>query len=157
MRKRKKLLMRELISGHQSNSEEEPDSDSEVYVCESTDDYVGKDENVQPDEIEDYVGAMIENEFNTYFEDGSLQQVSRNFCAAYPLSLTNPDADIFQEMRNKPVIKPSSNVKSSQDSSEPTHQEQMEQATCEKMEQLTVSENKEDDGWTVVSRKNKNK
>ncbi|XP_055934909.1 pre-rRNA-processing protein TSR2 homolog isoform X2 [Argiope bruennichi] len=131
--------------------------EKEIWLGNEVENYFKRYENVQPDEIEDYVGAMIENEFNTYFEDGSLQQVSRNFCAAYPLSLTNPDADIFQEMRNKPVIKPSSNVKSSQDSSEPTHQEQMEQATCEKMEQLTVSENKEDDGWTVVSRKNKNK
>ncbi|KAF8785037.1 Trissin receptor like protein [Argiope bruennichi] len=37
------IVDEELISDHQSNSEEELDSDSEVYVCESTDDYVGKD------------------------------------------------------------------------------------------------------------------
>ncbi|KAF8770666.1 hypothetical protein HNY73_018168 [Argiope bruennichi] len=36
------IVEEELISDHQSNSEEELDSDSEVYVCESTDDYVGK-------------------------------------------------------------------------------------------------------------------
>ncbi|KAF8778767.1 hypothetical protein HNY73_015461 [Argiope bruennichi] len=37
------IVDEELISDHLSNSEEELDSDSEVYVCESTDDYVGKD------------------------------------------------------------------------------------------------------------------
>ncbi|KAF8791742.1 Neurotrimin like protein [Argiope bruennichi] len=36
------IVDEELISDHQSNSEEELDSDSEVYICESTDDYVGK-------------------------------------------------------------------------------------------------------------------
>ncbi|XP_055936617.1 piggyBac transposable element-derived protein 4-like [Argiope bruennichi] len=37
------IVDEELISDHLSNSEEELDSDSEVYVCESTDDNVGKD------------------------------------------------------------------------------------------------------------------
>lgn len=32
-------------------------------------------DGVVPDEIEEYLGSMIENEFDTYFEDGSLLEV----------------------------------------------------------------------------------
>ncbi|CAL1273555.1 unnamed protein product [Larinioides sclopetarius] len=144
--------------------------EKEIWLGNEVENYFKRYDKVHPDEIEDYLGSMIENEFDTYFEDGSLQQVSKNFCIAYPLSLTNPDAEIFQDMRNKPVIKLSANVKSSQDTSElteqelnkqdaleSTDQELNEQAVCENLEQLTVSENKDDDGWTMVKRKNKNK
>ncbi|GFY16294.1 uncharacterized protein TNCV_2349391 [Trichonephila clavipes] len=107
---------------------------------------------VRPEDIEKYLGTMLENEFDTYFEDGSLQEISVKFCEAYPLSLTNPDAEIFQEMKN------SVNVASNHNSSANNfNQENDEETACKRMEQLKVTENSDDDGWTTVGKRNRNK
>ncbi|GFR06490.1 uncharacterized protein TNCT_493231 [Trichonephila clavata] len=96
---------------------------------------------------------MLENEFDTYFEDGSLQEISLKFCEAYPLSLTNPDGEIFQEMKRNSV-----NVASNHNSSASNfNQENDEETACKRMEQLKVTENGEDDGWTTVGKRNRNK
>ncbi|GFS60914.1 uncharacterized protein TNIN_71561 [Trichonephila inaurata madagascariensis] len=108
---------------------------------------------VRPEDIEEYLGTMLENEFDTYFEDGSLQEISVKFCEAYPLSLTNPDAEIFQEMKRNSV-----NVASNRNSSANNfNQENDEETACKRMEQLKVTENSDDDGWTTVGKRNRNK
>ncbi|PRD24492.1 UNVERIFIED_CONTAM: hypothetical protein NCL1_43589 [Trichonephila clavipes] len=78
--------------------------------------------------------------------------ISVKFCEAYPLSLTNPDAEIFQEMKN------SVNVASNHNSSANNfNQENDEETACKRMEQLKVTENSDDDGWTTVGKRNRNK
>lgn len=124
-----------------------------IWMGNEIENYFKKEKNVCPEELEEYLGTMLENEFDTYFEDGSLQQVSRKFCEAYPLSLTNPDAEIFQEMK----IQSGTNASNHNSSANNLIQENDEETACKRMEQLTVTENGEDDGWTTVGKRNRNK
>ncbi|GIX74022.1 pre-rRNA-processing protein TSR2 homolog [Caerostris extrusa] len=102
------------------------------------------------------LGEMIENEFNTYFEDGSLRLVSKKLCEAYQLSLTNTEAEIFQEMKKSPIFN-LSNDNSVKESFQSSIQEKNEEVASKKMENLTIAENKEDDGWTTVTKKGKSR
>ncbi|GIY06000.1 pre-rRNA-processing protein TSR2 homolog [Caerostris darwini] len=130
--------------------------EKEAWLATEVENYFKRYDSVHPDEIEDYVGEMIENEFNTYFEDGSLQLVSKKLCEAYQLSLTNTEAEIFQEMKNSPIFN-LSNDNSVKESLQSSTQEQSEEVASKKMENLTIAENDEDDGWTTVTKKGKNR
>ncbi|XP_054706816.1 pre-rRNA-processing protein TSR2 homolog [Uloborus diversus] len=71
--------------------------EKEIWIAEEVENYFKRYDDIKPEDIVEYLGTMIENEFETYFEDGSLDQISENFCRAYQLSTTNPNAEMFQE------------------------------------------------------------
>ncbi|KAG8187349.1 hypothetical protein JTE90_011711 [Oedothorax gibbosus] len=130
--------------------------EKESWIGTEVEKYFKQYSNVKPEEIEDYLGTMIENEFDTYFEDGSLEEVSKNFCTAYPLSLADPNHTIFREMHQKSnsVSTPRANGAAVlRTVSTPL---QPEEIACEGIEKLSVNENFEEaDGWTFVTKKNK--
>ncbi|GFT18509.1 uncharacterized protein NPIL_413212 [Nephila pilipes] len=127
--------------------------EKELWMGNEIENYFKRYHDVKPEDIEEYLGTMLDNEFDTYFEDGSVQQISRIFCEAYPISLINPDAEIFQEMKMNPVIE-ASNYNSRANN---ITQENDEETACKRMEQLKVTETSEDGEWTTVGKKNRNK
>ncbi|XP_035228269.1 pre-rRNA-processing protein TSR2 homolog, partial [Stegodyphus dumicola] len=46
--------------------------EKEVWMASEIENYFKRYDNVSPEDIEAYLGAMMETEFETYFEDGSL-------------------------------------------------------------------------------------
>ncbi|XP_015905626.2 pre-rRNA-processing protein TSR2 homolog [Parasteatoda tepidariorum] len=123
--------------------------EKEVWLGVQVENYFKQYENVKPAEIEEYLGEMLENEFDTYFEDGSLAEVSSKFCCAYGLSLSNPNDEIFREMRE---VKVSSSRTRKISKSEEC--EKMVSSVCSVTNEIeNLSMNEEDDGWTTVSHK----
>ncbi len=55
--------------------------------------------NVIPEEASDYVGDILNNEFNTLCEDGSLEEVGERLCRFYRLIQTGQLEEVTAELK----------------------------------------------------------
>ncbi|CAG0895333.1 unnamed protein product [Darwinula stevensoni] len=110
--------------------------------------------NLEPHEVAYYLEEVLDSEFNTIMEDGSVDVVSKDLVAAFT-ALSRKDFAQLHAILPKPIL-------SSSNGNMPTLQSQSpsSRALEEVMEvddaQLHVASTSQDDGWTVVKSKKRN-
>jgi len=124
--------------------------------------------NVDPSDVVDYVGQILEAEFDTVIDDGSLDMFSYRLCHFHKLQSSGKEADLVvivdrkrAELSAKAVVKAreSENIANEMrrlacdESNEALSSEPNEQAMDTTDSEMPV----EDDGWTVVGNKKPSK
>jgi hypothetical protein len=107
------------------------------------------------EEVADYIGEIMNNEFNTMIEDGSLEEIGEKLCSFYQRIRNGQEAAVLSDLQKlKPSCGVAQSIKKDSPSLEP---EPMD--VVEPMNNLTVetsprkSKNEPDeDGWVTVTK-----
>lgn len=119
---------------------------------------------VDPDELYDYIADMMDNEFDTIVDDGSMSFLTRRISYFCKLALEDKE----EELRTILDKKKTSSCKSNSDvkphprnETETSHQSTSSATTTDPVNEMVVDEKIDDDpvndGWTVVGKRNSKK
>ena len=109
------------------------------------------------EEAADYIGEIMNNEFNTVCEDGSLEEIGDKLCSYFQLLRNGRSEEVIGELQK---MKPSSGVLKSQKSeTRPSDDDQMD-VVVEPMNNLNVDSDSprkpknepDEDGWVTVTK-----
>lgn len=119
---------------------------------------------VDPDELYDYIADMMDNEFDTIVDDGSMSFLTRRISYFCKLVLENNEGElrtILDKKRTSSSSKSNSEVKPQPRNVNETPPQSTSNATStDPVDQMVVDEkvdNDPDDGWTVVGKKHSKK
>uniref|UniRef100_A0AAY5LAM3 Pre-rRNA-processing protein TSR2 homolog n=1 Tax=Esox lucius TaxID=8010 RepID=A0AAY5LAM3_ESOLU len=122
---------------------------------------------LQQDEVEDYIADLMDNEFDTVVDDGSLSQVAQTISQIFTQCQQGKFADVKekismlnQKSAERAKVTPQPNV--ADEECEDDEKESMEcetavltnaSSTATKKKEPTSQSQEENDGWTTVVRK----
>ncbi|CAD5114928.1 DgyrCDS3958 [Dimorphilus gyrociliatus] len=119
-------------------------------------DFFKQNANLFPDEVEDFITDILNTEFNTILEDGSIQQISSKLCEFFKMV---KEGD-YENLKTRVNVIPGSAVGNSQSLPNDDDSDDSEEgepnlvpATSNPPKNESRPEPMDDDGWTVVNRK----
>ncbi|XP_073765218.1 pre-rRNA-processing protein TSR2 homolog isoform X1 [Danio rerio] len=138
------------------------------WMVDALQQYFTDNGDLQQDEVEDFISELMNNEFNTVVDDGSLPQVAQQVCGMFQQCEQGRLAEVREQILKLKQKKTSSGrakatpAQTPQDDDDDDDEE--EAMDCEggsavaSVSSTAVNdlhhEEEEDDGWTVVRRKN---
>lgn len=136
------------------------------WMVDALQQYFIDNDELQPDEVEEFISELMNNEFDTVVDDGSLPQVAQKVCEMFQKCqqdrLTEVREQIKQLIQKKSAGRAKATpAKTPEDEDESEDEEAMEcdggaDGAAVKEQHLppqAASHEEEDDGWTVVRRK----
>ncbi|XP_039221992.1 pre-rRNA-processing protein TSR2 homolog isoform X1 [Crotalus tigris] len=139
------------------------------WMVGAVEQYFESNVDLEPEEIEDFLAELMNNEFNTIIEDGSLAQVSQQLCLFFRQSHQGDTAAMLdaiihlaqkkQEAR-RAVAKSQPAAESSSEEEQETEEEAMDCSAGSSMNGIQsnpspLSDRTTEDGWMLVTRKKK--
>nr|XP_055024095.1 pre-rRNA-processing protein TSR2 homolog [Misgurnus anguillicaudatus] len=135
--------------------------------------YFHDNDDLQQCEVEDFISDLMNNEFDTMVDDGSLPQVAQKVCLMYQLCDQGKLTEVREQISQLAQKKNTGRAKATavktpagdDDEEEDNDEEAMEcdgasdgpsvSSTAAKQQPLpqVMNNDEEDDGWTVVCRK----
>ncbi|XP_051950770.1 pre-rRNA-processing protein TSR2 homolog [Xyrauchen texanus] len=125
--------------------------------------YFNDNVDLQQNEVEDFISDLMNNEFDTMVEDGSLPQVAQKVCVMYQQCQQRKLTEVRDQICELAQKKSTGRAKGTPvDDDKSEDEEAMEcdgdgpsiisAAVMEKSPPQATSNEEEDDGWTVVRR-----
>ncbi|WAR25365.1 TSR2-like protein [Mya arenaria] len=125
--------------------------------------------NIETFELEDFLEDVLNTEFDTIADDGSLSQISRLICGFYRLCQSGDEGKMAEELSKLPPcnvqqcqnVQPANGTEGGDSNEEVSDQDTpppLPDPPCMSQKEETESmetEAVEDDGWTTVSKKGK--
>ncbi|XP_015677613.1 pre-rRNA-processing protein TSR2 homolog [Protobothrops mucrosquamatus] len=139
------------------------------WMVGAVEQYFESNVDLEPEEIEDFLAELMNNEFNTIIEDGSLAQVSQQLCLFFRQSHQGDTAAMLdaiihlaqkkQEAR-RAVAKSQPAAESSSEEEQETEEEAMDCSAGSSVNGIQsnpspLSDRTTEDGWMLVTRKKK--
>ncbi|KAM3845605.1 pre-rRNA-processing protein TSR2 homolog isoform 1-T2 [Vipera latastei] len=139
------------------------------WMVGAVEQYFESNVDLEPEEIEDFLAELMNNEFNTIIEDGSLAQVSQQLCLFFSQSHQGDTAAMCdaiihlaqkKQAARRAVAKSQPAAESSSEEEQETEEEAMDcSAGCSmngiQSNPSPLSDRTTEDGWMVVTRKKK--
>ncbi|XP_032634775.1 pre-rRNA-processing protein TSR2 homolog [Chelonoidis abingdonii] len=129
------------------------------WMVGAVEQYFHSNAALEPDEVEDFLAEVLNNEFDTIIEDGSLAEVSQQLQSLFThcqrgegLALTEAIARLTQ--RQQEVGRAATQARSAEGSSSEEEEEEEERPE-EVMDCGSPGPPPAEDGWTVVRKKKK--
>ncbi|XP_051525173.1 pre-rRNA-processing protein TSR2 homolog [Myxocyprinus asiaticus] len=138
------------------------------WMVDALQQYFNDNDDLQQDEVEDFISELMNNEFDTVVDDGSLPQVAQKVCLMYQQCQQGELAEVREQISLLAQKKSAGRAKvtpADDDEEESENEEAMEcdgagegpsvnsTAVMEKPPPQATSNEEEDDGWTVVRKK----
>ncbi|KAB5567189.1 hypothetical protein PHYPO_G00229930 [Pangasianodon hypophthalmus] len=148
------------------------------WMVDAVQQYFHDNNDLEQDEVEDFLSELMNNEFDTVVDDGSLPQVAQKVCVMFQQCKQGKLAEVRQQISQLALKKASGRAKvtpikspteDAEDSNDDNDEESMEcdeagagasvsSAAVKQQQQLSSSapaeeEEEEEDGWTVVRKK----
>ncbi|KAI5610504.1 pre-rRNA-processing protein TSR2-like [Silurus asotus] len=140
------------------------------WMADAVQQYFHDNSDLEQDEVEDFLSELMNNEFDTVVDDGSLPQVAQKVCEMFQQCKQGNLAEVKQQIRTLVQKKTSGRAKATpmkppteENSEDDDNEESMEcdesgSSAAVKQQQPSSSvptqeEEKDEDGWTVVCRK----
>ncbi|KAK3565960.1 hypothetical protein QTP86_023368, partial [Hemibagrus guttatus] len=146
------------------------------WMVDAVQQYFHDNSDLEQDEVEDFLSELMNNEFDTMVDDGSLPQVAQKVCVLFQQCKQGKLAEVRQQMSQlalkkasgrakvTPVKSPTEDAEGSNNDDDEVSMECDEagvgasaSSTALKQQQASSSapkeEEEEEDGWTVVRRK----
>ncbi|XP_063150231.1 pre-rRNA-processing protein TSR2 homolog [Candoia aspera] len=139
------------------------------WMVGAVEQYFESNADLEPEEMEDFLAELMNNEFNTIIEDGSLVQVSQQLCLFFRQGLQGDvaamrDAIIHlaqkKQEAKRAVAKSQPDTESSSEEEQETEEEAMDCSAGSNMNgsqsnPSPLSGTTTEDGWTLVRKKKK--
>ncbi|XP_039508179.1 pre-rRNA-processing protein TSR2 homolog [Pimephales promelas] len=142
------------------------------WMVDALQQYFNDNDELMQDEVEDFISHLMNNEFDTMVDDGSLPQVAQKVCVMFQQCQQGKLTDVREQI-NQLILKKSAGrakatpAKTPDDDDDDDECEDEEAMDCAGgaegpsvsstavMEQLPqdTSHQEQDDGWTLVCRK----
>ncbi|XP_043101922.1 pre-rRNA-processing protein TSR2 homolog [Puntigrus tetrazona] len=139
------------------------------WMADALQQYFMENDELQQDEVEDFISDLMNNEFDTLVDDGSLPQVAQKVCEMFQQCqqdrLTEVKEQIKQLIRKKSAGRAKATPAKTPAAEDDEDSEDEEAMECDGgaggasvngpvvKEQHLPPHEEEDDGWTVVRRK----
>ncbi|XP_046727135.1 pre-rRNA-processing protein TSR2 homolog isoform X2 [Silurus meridionalis] len=140
------------------------------WMADAVQQYFHDNSDLEQDEVEDFLSELMNNEFDTVVDDGSLPQVAQKVCEMFQQCKQGNLAEVKQQISTLLQKKTSGRAKATpmkppteENSDDDDDEESMEcdesgSSAAVKQQQPSSSrptqeEEKDEDGWTVVCRK----
>lgn len=114
-------------------------------------------DNVLAQEISEYMEDLMNNEFNTLCEDGSLEEMGESLCKYFQLIKNGKDAEVLLELKkfkgssvhlSKTAVNDTSTIREEKDLEEPLQNQNEDSDTSKKPARTEPDE----DGWVTVTK-----
>ncbi len=131
-----------------------------IWMIEVIKQFFKDNNDLMIEEVMEFIAQIIDNEFDTIIEDGSLQMISSSLCKYYQLCSSGREQEVKQKLDdikklNNNCINASNNcVKCDNQMVVESGMQSLNIEDNEETNGLNVNE-KESDGWTLVQRKHK--
>ncbi|XP_043944994.1 pre-rRNA-processing protein TSR2 homolog isoform X2 [Protopterus annectens] len=153
------------------------------WMVTAVEQYFYDNDDLEPCEVEDLLSELLNNEFDTVVEDGSLPEVALQICTFFSQCRMGKEGEVRQKIAQLSrthssvelkIVKEAGHEESdeSEEDEDEEEDEQMEVMECETSSTVqscqsapsvsegtnpppTFEENNMEDGWTVVRRKKK--
>ncbi|KAK7145599.1 hypothetical protein R3I93_013362 [Phoxinus phoxinus] len=140
------------------------------WMVDALQQYFNDNDELLQDEVEDFISHLMNNEFDTMVDDGSLPQVAQKVCVMFQQCQQGKLTDVREQI-NQLILKKSAGRAKATPAKTPDDDEDKE---CEDEEAMDcdggaegpsvdsaavmelpqdTSQEEQDDGWTLVSRK----
>ncbi|XP_060619273.1 pre-rRNA-processing protein TSR2 homolog [Anolis sagrei] len=143
-----------------------------AWMVGAVEQYFQSNADLEPDEVEDFLAELMNNEFDTMVEDGSLTQVSQQLCLFFSqcqhgngAAVREAIVRLAQKKQEAKVVAAKSQPADQSSSSEEEDEQEAEEEAMEcsatpNMNGPTSnppppSNTEEEDGWTLVRKKKK--
>uniref|UniRef100_T1IK88 Pre-rRNA-processing protein TSR2 homolog n=1 Tax=Strigamia maritima TaxID=126957 RepID=T1IK88_STRMM len=123
------------------------------WLTEVLDEFFKANDNLYPDEVEDFIADILNNEFDIIVKDGSIVEISQTLCLLFKLYSTKQTAEFESKVSSFPI---SSFSVWKCDSHYQDLEDDISDNFCHTSQSITQTENnqmeieEEDDGWRVV-------
>lgn len=137
--------------------------EKEEWLCNVITDFFNQNSDLDPDEVGEYIGEILNNEFDTLIEDGSLEDICLRLIKYYKWFHSNESDKILPDLETIRVEVPIVGNRTENHNNVP--KELNNEATSvttrsvttdvvSQMQDLSI-QSEETDEWTVVSRSNR--
>uniref|UniRef100_L7M1A6 Pre-rRNA-processing protein TSR2 homolog n=1 Tax=Rhipicephalus pulchellus TaxID=72859 RepID=L7M1A6_RHIPC len=75
--------------------------EKEQWLVGVLEQYFAENSNLHPDEVGDFMADIIDNEFDTIIEDGSVGQISALLCKHYQLCLEGRENEVLESLSQR--------------------------------------------------------
>lgn len=135
------------------------------WMVDALQQYFMENDELQQDEVEDFISDLMNNEFDTVVDDGSLPQVAQKVCEMFQQCQQDRLTEVREQIKQLIQKKSAGRAKVTPAKTPAADDEDEEAMECDggavgasvvKEQHLpprAVSHEEEDDGWTVVRRK----
>ncbi|XP_076336537.1 pre-rRNA-processing protein TSR2 homolog isoform X2 [Tachypleus tridentatus] len=114
------------------------------------------DNDLQPDEVEEFIGEILNNEFDTIADDGSVEEISRKLCQFHRWCQEGHESLVLENLPKSRTLWVSDSkigVNNSQCVTEQMQNLSLEHTTSDApVQSIPNSEAPLEEGWTVVRR-----
>ena len=134
-------------------------ADKLSWIVESVEElFTINNQNLIPSDVEDFLMEILDNEFNTVIEDGSLEMVCANLCSSFHqicsgnLDLVNQRIEAL-ELKTQEAKKKREETRKNHDHDDDDDEEmevEESSSSVEKKPEKEEEEEAEEEGWTKV-------
>ncbi|XP_067119160.1 pre-rRNA-processing protein TSR2 homolog [Centruroides vittatus] len=71
----------------------------ELWLADVIEEFFNKNDNLLPEEVEEYIEDILSYEFNTIADDGSVLEVSKKFCQYFEFCQNKQESKILESCR----------------------------------------------------------